>query len=489
MEKNIILAIVLSVVVLVIYNIFFMPQLVEKKIPKAPEVKEKTVGVAHPEEGREITLENSNVIIKISTKGGRIVSWYLKHKKKNLLLGDTTNLYLKSPEGEIINLSEENFRVKESSKEKIVLYWEKGKSKLTQTISLPSSSYYVVCELLTNFPANTEYFFNWPNRIQGKTEGEERLAYWNFYLYKEKKEGIKSEYNSKIKWLGIRQKKDFLVLMVPLQKVDGGFFKIDSWGFFSTKKRTKWIIYAGPQSYTELRLLNKVIKNTLNQDYHLTDAAIIGFWGYLSLGIIKILILFYNFTHSYGIAIILLTLLIYGALSPLTFKQFESMQKMQVIQPELKEIQKKFKNDPKRLQAEMMKIYSKHKVNPMSGCLPMIIQLPIIFILYRALLNFNFAENPSFLWIKNLGKPDIPLLLALGGCMFLQQRISQKFQTGKEQEGLAKMMQFFPLFLILILWSLPSGVMLYWFTSTLISILQQFFIAKRNISLQEKSAA
>jgi len=400
MEKNIILAIVLSVVVLVIYNIFFMPQLVEKKIPKAPEVKEKTVGVAHPEEGREITLENSNVIIKISTKGGRIVSWYLKHKKKNLLLGDTTNLYLKSPEGEIINLSEENFRVKESSKEKIVLYWEKGKSKLTQTISLPSSSYYVVCELLTNFPANTEYFFNWPNRIQGKTEGEERLAYWNFYLYKEKKEGIKSEYNSKIKWL-----------------------------------------------------------------------------------------VFYNFTHSYGIAIILLTLLIYGALSPLTFKQFESMQKMQVIQPELKEIQKKFKNDPKRLQAEMMKIYSKHKVNPMSGCLPMIIQLPIIFILYRALLNFNFAENPSFLWIKNLGKPDIPLLLALGGCMFLQQRISQKFQTGKEQEGLAKMMQFFPLFLILILWSLPSGVMLYWFTSTLISILQQFFIAKRNISLQEKSAA
>ena len=151
---------------------------------------------------------------------------------------------------------------------------------------------------------------------------------------------------------------------------------------------------------------------------------------------------------------------------------------MQAIQPELKEVQKKFKNDPKRLQAEMMRIYAKHKINPLSGCLPMIIQLPIIFILYRALLDFPFIENPSFLWIKNLGKPDIPLLLALGAVMFLQQRVSQTItKGGKEQEGIAKVMQFFPLFLILILWSLPSGVMLYWFISTLISIAQQFFIA------------
>lgn len=485
MEKNIILAIVLSAVVLIIYNLFFMPPVPEKKVSTVPEVKKGVAESTSTRKGREITLENSNIVVKVSTEGGKIVSWYLKQGKKELLPGEETKLYLKLPQGKIVNFEEESFKVKQESKKEVVLYWEKEGFKLTQSISLPSTGYYIFYNLSMDFPAGTEYFLNWPTRIGKKIEGEERLAYWRSYLYREKKEGVKSEYDSKIKWLGIRKKRDFLVLMIPFQKVNSGFFKFDIWGFSGTGKEAKWIIYAGPQSYTELRLVNNIVKNTLGQDYHLTDAASIGLWGYLSLGLVKILIFFYNFTHSYGIAIILLTLLIYGALSPLTFKQFESMQKMQVIQPELREIQKKFKNDPKRLQVEMMKIYSKHKVNPMSGCLPMIIQLPIIFILYRALLNFNFAENPSFLWIKNLGKPDIPLLLALGGCMFLQQRISQKFQAGREQEGIAKMMQFFPLFLIVILWSLPSGVMLYWFTSTLISILQQFFIAKK-ISLFRK---
>jgi len=124
------------------------------------------------------------------------------------------------------------------------------------------------------------------------------------------------------------------------------------------------------------------------------------------------------------------------------------MQKMQLIQPELKKIQQKYKNDPRKMQAEMMKIYGKYKINPMAGCLPMFIQLPIIFVLYRALLDFPFAENPSFL-----------------------------------QEGITKIMQFFPLFLIVILWSLPSGVMLYWFTSTLISIVQQLIITRKTVTI------
>lgn len=135
---------------------------------------------------------------------------------------------------------------------------------------------------------------------------------------------------------------------------------------------------------------------------------------------------------------------------------------------------------------EMMKVYQKHKINPMAGCLPMIIQLPIIFILYRALLNFNFSENPSFLWIKDLGEPNVPLLLGLAGMMFLQQRISRKVTVAQSQEGLGKMMQFFPIIMIAFLWSLPSGVMLYWFTSTLVSMLQQLLI-RRKTQLSSKA--
>jgi len=126
-----------------------------------------------------------------------------------------------------------------------------------------------------------------------------------------------------------------------------------------------------------------------------------------------------------------------------------------------------------------MKVYKKYGVNPMSGCLPLFIQLPIIFILYRAILGFNFSDNPSFLWIKDLGKYDIPLLLMVGGVMMAQSLLSRKSQAKTDQGGLSKLMIFFPILIIIFLWKLPSAVMLYWFTSTLISLFQQTLVSKK----------
>jgi len=493
MEKNIILAVVLSVVVLVIYNIFFMPKPSVKQ--EAPSTSQEEVVMEKQEaekpkapEGKSIILENANIKLTVNTEGGKITSWYIKDKKLELLgKGKTTfNFYLSMPENMFFDFSQTNFKIegKENNK-KLVLNWEDTDKniKVVETIRLPEQGYHIFFNLSIERPEYTQCYLTFPAKLGEKTGDEERLAFWKGKLYKEREQGVKSEYREGIKWLGVRGK-DSIAIIAPISRVQKGFFKIDSWGFVTTERNTSWVIYAGPKTYTYVRLVNNFLKETLGEDHHLTDALDIGFWGYLSVGLQKLLILFYSFTGSYGIAIILLTLLIYGVLSPLTFKQFESMQKMQAVQPELRAIQKKFKNEPRKMQAEMMKIYSKHKINPMSGCLPMFIQLPIIFILYRALLNFPFAENPSFLWIKNLGKPDIPLLLALAGCMFLQQKISQKMQTGADQAGIAKMMQFFPFFLIFILWSLPSGVMLYWFTSTLISTAQQFFIRKKATSVQ-----
>jgi len=491
MEKNLILAIVLSITVLVIYNLFFMPKPpLKEEVSEAPLTKEEIKQIEKPSTGeiRPVTLENANLILTINTGQATINSWYLKDKKTELLPKDEVfKFYLKLPGGEVFDFLEKNFEIKEKDDKHLVLFLEdeKKKIRITATFQLSQQGYHIFYNLSVSAPSGTRYFVIFPTTIGKKAGDEERLAFWESKLYKEKEEGTKPEYDSRVKWLGIREK-NFLAVMVPLNRVEKGAFKIDSWdswGFITTEQKTSWVIYAGPQSYPQLRLVNNLIKESIGKDYHLTDALKIGVWGYLSVGITRLLIFFYSFTHSYGIAIILLTLLIYGALSPLTFKQFESMQKMQLIQPELRKIQKKFKGDPKKLQIEMMKVYSKYKINPMSGCLPMFIQLPIIFILYRSLLGFPFAENPSFLWIKNLGKPDIPLLLALAGCMFLQQRISQRLQRGKEQEGITKIMQFFPFFLIFILWSLPSGVMLYWFTSTLISTVQQFFISKKAVSV------
>lgn len=504
MQKNIILAIALSVVIIVIYNVFLMPRFeAEKEVTETPQVKEQvgeSIITIDPTgekplvaQGKPITLENENIILTINTEGGKITSWYLKEKKTNIVgeEGKAIRFYLKLADDEIIDFSGADFRIREKDDRKVVFFWEDRERELTvtETIELPEQGYHIFYNLSLNYPLNLQCYLLCPAEIVDRTNAIERLAFWENQLYEEKKGGIRPDYNNRVKWLGIRDKKDFLITLIPLNRVDKGVFNIDSWnywGFTTTRQRTSWVIYAGPQNYSYVRLVNNFIKDNLGEDYHLLDALNIGIWGYLSIGIIKLLIFFYSFTHNYGVAIILLTLLIYGALSPLTFKQFESMHKMQLVQPQLKKIQKEFKSDPKKMQAEIMKMYREHKVNPISGCLPMVFQLPIIFILYRALLGFPFAENPSFLWIANLGKPNIPLLLGLGGLMFLQQRVSQKVQTSKEQEGIAKMMQFFPLFLIFILWSLPSGVMLYWFTSTLISITQQLFISKRTRGLQIK---
>jgi len=498
MQKNLIIAIVLSVVVLLLYNIFIGSRQQPEVSPPTGEATQSSPWVGETpqqgeilpfsqlERGEEVILENEYVKVALTSRGGIVKSWYLKKEKKELVGRSTyslgLNLFL--PEGERIDLSEENFEVQKDGERKAIFTWEdeEGRFELSKTLEISKQGYHIFLSIETeNLPLGSSYELIWPSMIGDEYKEEERLIFFNDKLQEEKKEGVQRDYGRGVKWMGMRQKRELLVILASLDWPRGGMFRSEFWGFEDNKPESRWIVYAGPQSYGEIRSLNEKIKEINGEDYHLTGALDLSIWGQLSVGLIKILLFFYSFTHNYGIAIILLTLLIYGALFPLTFKQFTSMHKMQVIQPEVKAVQAKFKGDPKQMQVEMMKIYKKHKVNPMSGCFPLIIQMPIIFVLYRALLNFNFSEDPSFLWIKNLGEPNIPLLLALGVTMFLQQRITQKTQaqSGGQQQGMAKMMQFFPIFIIVMLWSLPSGVMLYWFTSTLFSIFQQFLIRQR----------
>ncbi|MEA1965284.1 MAG: membrane protein insertase YidC [Candidatus Aerophobetes bacterium] len=493
MEKNVILAIVLSVVVLIGYNLLVSthapPPEKEEEIYSPAQKETETLfpeETPSKEEAKEFTIENDALKITINSKGGVITSWYLKKSEKELINrgASALGLNLLLPSGENIDLNREYFQIKLNKEgREATCEWEnrEDKYKIVKIFKiLPKKHYGLITIKTEGLPMVSEYQLSWQGGIGEKYEEEERLAFFRGTLEEEKEEGIKSNYSQGIKWMGMRQKKDFLVILASLNQPLGGVFTFNSWGFKHNKIKSEWIIYAGPQDYYQLRTINERIKRIQGEDYHLTEAVKLSFWSYLSIGLIKVLLFFYSFTHNYGIAIILLTLLIYGVLSPLTFKQFKSMQKMQEVQPHLKTIQKKFKNDPKKLQAEMMNTYKKYGINPMSGCLPMVVQLPIIFILYRALLGFDFSENPSFLWIKDLSEPNIPLLLILGVVMFIQQRAMRKMQPQGGQEGLSKIMQFFPIFLIVILWSLPSGVMLYWFVSTLFSTLQQFLILKKS---------
>ena len=248
-------------------------------------------------------------------------------------------------------------------------------------------------------------------------------------------------------------------------------------------------------------------------------------WSSLGDIFANVIVFFYSFTHNYGIAIILMTILIRALLYPLMQKQMVSTREMQVIQPLMKEVQEKYKNDKERLNQELMKLYKEYKINPMSGCLPLLIQMPILILLFQALRKFEYLDSAGkiaggFLWIPNqveiivdgipkvvagLAAPEqlihlpgngifgihslgiMPLLVA--GSMYLQQKMTSTTSTGKDgrsAEQTQKMMTIMmPLMIGFMSFTLPSGLTLYWFTSTLLGIGQQYLINKKMPAIDE----
>lgn len=186
--------------------------------------------------------------------------------------------------------------------------------------------------------------------------------------------------------------------------------------------------------------------------------------------------LIYAYTNSYGIAIILITIFIKVALMPLTFMQLNSMKKMQEMAPMQKKLQEKYKNDKEKLNTELMKLYQDNKVNPMGGCLPLLIQFPFIIALFRLLQNFNFGEA-GFLWIQNLGAPDktfiLPILAAL--TTFLQSKLSAPANPENPTGSMNIMMALFIGWMSV---KFAAGLALYWVVSNLVQIAQSLFIMR-----------
>ncbi len=183
---------------------------------------------------------------------------------------------------------------------------------------------------------------------------------------------------------------------------------------------------------------------------------------------------FYGVTHSYGVAIILLTVVIKLVLYPLTIKQIKSMREMAKIQPLVKELQQKYKNNPQELNKKTMELYKEHGVNPFGGCLPMLIQLPILWILFRLLNGYNFG-GAKFLGLWDLSKPDpyyvLPILIVV--LSFLQQKV---MSPGDDTSQNKTMLIIMPLFIGYISLKLPTGVVLYWGISSFLDIILRYYI-------------
>lgn len=235
--------------------------------------------------------------------------------------------------------------------------------------------------------------------------------------------------------------------------------------------------YFGPQDYS---ILSKFGTYSKIIDF--------GIFEYISVILLFILKFFYGVTKNYGFSIILLTVLVRVVLWWPTQKSYSSMKKMQKsmnqMQPRLKTLKEVYKNNPAKLNEETMKLYKEYQINPMGGCLPMLLQMPIFFALYSTLNSSVELKGSEFIWIwKDLSTKDpmYILPLAMGISMFIQQKISSPPSATPEAETQQKMMLYLmPIMLTFFAFMWPSGLLLYWVVSNLISIGQQVIINRKN---------
>lgn len=182
---------------------------------------------------------------------------------------------------------------------------------------------------------------------------------------------------------------------------------------------------------------------------------------------------------SYGLAIIFMTIAIKLILFPITQKQLRSMRSMQQIQPRIKMLQEEYQHDKEQLNVKLMELYKDYNVNPLGGCLPLLIQMPIFIAFYQSLLKFEFAEtsHAGFLWIPNIGNPDPYLILAILAALttFIQQKITMVQSNDPTQRIMLYVM---PMMMAFIAIKLPAGLPLYWVVFNILGIIQQLYVNK-----------
>jgi YidC/Oxa1 family membrane protein insertase len=241
-------------------------------------------------------------------------------------------------------------------------------------------------------------------------------------------------------------------------------------------------LYVGPKDYS-------LLKTQGMDQVEVMEFKSTGFWKFMNpvmypikTGLLWGLKALYKVVRNYGVAIMLLTLIVRVIFWPITHKGTESMRRMQALQPQLKEIREKFKDNPQRMQQETMKFYKENKVNPMGGCLPMFVQIPVFIALFTVLRSAIELRFSKFLWISDLSEPEnlfagmIPVVgslnilpLLMSATMVWQQKMTPSAGDPQQQKMMAVMM---PIMMLFFFYTMPSGLVLYWTTSNLIMIIQ-----------------
>ena len=550
-HKNTIAAIALSSAVIVLWALFFVPEkstvdqnIVQKeKIEQsgdAPslEQKETQITISRDDalnQSERIQFENDNIIGSISLKGASIDDLTFKNYKVTLdneqrvtLLGPrnikegylidsgfvTSDKNIDVPNSDTIWSIEGNNKLTDGSPIKLSWSNEQG-LKFEKIISLDDKYLFTVKQKIINESNNKYDFYSYGQIIRNEIPEiidflilhEGLIATLDDELIEEDYDDIQEKKFTKIAnkgWLGISDKYWITSLIPPKDKEFKTTFD------YKNKFRANFIS-------TDPLALNE--KSSIEEELQIIVAAkrvdvIDGYaeklnidkfdlvidWGFLYF-ITKPLFYgidyFFKLLGNYGLAIIAITICIRLVFFPLANFSFKSMAKMKVLQPEMVRLKELHKNDKMKLQQEMMALYKKEKVNPMSGCLPILVQIPVFFALYKVLfVTIEMRQMPFYGWIHDLSERDptsifnifgllpydVPSFLVIGAwpvAMGVSMWVQQKLNPAPTDAMQAKIFAFFPLFLTVILAPFPSGLVIYWTVNNILTMAQQVFIMRR----------
>lgn len=544
---NYILFFVLSLLIIITYTYFFAPKTTKK--PPEQKAKEtfsrevespsKTVEEREPlseevsllSKGELITIRTPLYWGTIDTLGGRIPEWkLLKYRETPDENSPPVNLIKNSPpvfntklklDGiEVPNPIPFNFEGEKEievkdGKAEIVLFWKSPEGiEVRRIYEIDSSSYLIkhTFEIRnpTKNPLRETLFIESYGKIQHNGRGKNNKDFIAMISDSiERIDKIPQEpvlLKGTINWFGFSDKY-FTYTFLP--EIGGetqlhfrgftrkGFAKaefvyqpdvIPPQGILFLKSN----LYLGPLDYEILHSIGRGLEKMINY----------GWVGPLARPLLWLLKLLDGVFNNYGIAIIAITIIIRLAFLPLTLKSMASMKemqaKMQELKPKIDAIKEKYKDDKAKQNAEIMKLYTSHGINPLStlgGCLPLLVQLPIFIALYDVLLYSIELRHSSFLWIKDLSAPedlfDIPgigipfriLPLAMGASWYISQKMTPTTAPGTDNMQM-KIMEFMPLIFTVMFWGLPSGLILYWTVSNILSIIQQLYVNRRFMALK-----
>lgn len=554
-QGRILLAVVLSLMVFLVYDRFFAPKpppqpqqpmqtenLESTETPAAaprrqPEAEETTVDRQPADtlmqtelppavSARSITVETPLYIVEVSESGAVFSSFKLKKYRESAAedapLKEVFNL--EQPFGEFRLIGEspllgdlENavFRadvdseavIIESGERSIDFQWvSRSGIRITRQYRFSADSYTIGMAVRIQNAASSElknpFSIALYQPVGEKTraygfEGPSALINNSLEQIEPKKIEKTDPLSGEVTWIG-QVDRYFMRALIPESPVQGTLRMriIDekvvesklvpsSEGFSAgSEKRFSYLVFMGPKSVDILADVGHELKRAVD----------FGWFDFLAKPLLWIMNQIYKVIPNYGIAIILLTIMTKILLWPLGTKSYKSMAEMRKLQPLMTEIREKHKNDKKKMNEEMMGLYRTYKINPMGGCLPMVVQIPFFFALYRMLYEaIELRHAPFFGWIDDLSAPDrlfefgfsipfmeaphgIPVLtLAMGATMFLQQKMSPA--PGDPTQ--AKMMMFMPLIFTVIFINFSSGLVLYWLVNNILSVGQQYIIQKK----------